>query len=162
MSGGTGDGRRHPLELRVPPVVVFAVAWLAQTASVTWLDLPRLTGPWSPWVDRAGILLAVSFGVAAVVQFARMRTTVDPHRPERASTLVDTGLYAFTRNPMYLALLLILVKEAVASGDAPSVLVAVGFVLWMNRFQIGPEERILAGIFGDEYEAYRRRVRRWI
>jgi protein-S-isoprenylcysteine O-methyltransferase Ste14 len=115
---------------------------------------------------RTGIAVVI-FGVAiailaaAIIGFRRARTTVDPMHPEAASAIVTSGIYRFTRNPMYLAFLLTLVAWAVFLGNVAAALLPLCFVLYMNRFQIGPEEQALRARFGEPYEAYLRSVRRW-
>ena len=101
-------------------------------------------------------------GAAGVLAFLRARTTIHPHRPAHASALVTTGLYRYSRNPMYLALLLVLAGWAVALANGLAFLLLPGFVLSLDRLQIRPEERILRAKFGAAYEAYARSVRRWL
>lgn len=113
-------------------------------------------------VSLALVAVGVAFSVAGIVSFRRARTTVNPIKPESASSLVCTGTYRVTRNPMYLGIFLVLVAWAVFLSSAWALLAVVGFVLYMNRFQIAPEERALSDIFGNEYELYKARVRRWL
>jgi protein-S-isoprenylcysteine O-methyltransferase Ste14 len=108
------------------------------------------------------VAAAVSVGLAGVVAFRRARTTVNPLQPERASALVTGGIYRHTRNPMYLAVATMLLAWGLWLGNALGPLGAVLFVAWMDRLQIPPEERALAVIFGEEFERYRRKVRRWL
>ena len=75
---------------------------------------------------------------------------------------VATGIYRFTRNPMYLGMLIVLVGWAVILANAISFALVPMFVLFMNRFQIGPEERVLSAHFSSEYVTYMRSVRRWL
>ena len=106
----------------------------------------------------AGIAVAL----LGVVAFRRARTTVNPTMPHAASSLVSTGVYRFSRNPMYLGFLLALIGYAVFLANGPAVLLVPAFVMYMNRFQIGPEERALSGIFGEKFTSYAQRVRRWL
>jgi protein-S-isoprenylcysteine O-methyltransferase Ste14 len=101
-------------------------------------------------------------GALGVVSFRRARTTVNPTRPDSSSSLVLSGVYAFTRNPMYLGLLLVLVGWAIFLSNILAFLVLPGFIFYMNRFQIEPEERALASLFGREFDAYKSRVRKWL
>jgi protein-S-isoprenylcysteine O-methyltransferase Ste14 len=150
------------LELRIPPVplaVLFgAVMWL-----VAWLS-PALRIA-LPGTGIATLVLCVSgglFGLAGVIMFRLARTTPNPVRPSTASTIVTTGVYGLSRNPMYTGLLLALSGWA-AHLSNPLVLVFLPlFVVYMNRFQIIPEERALSAKFGDDYAKYTRTVRRWI
>jgi protein-S-isoprenylcysteine O-methyltransferase Ste14 len=73
-----------------------------------------------------------------------------------------TGIYRFTRNPMYIGLLMTLLGWAAFLASLPALLFVIAFVLYMNRFQIQPEERALSSLFGADYAVYRARVRRWL
>jgi len=106
----------------------------------------------------AGVCVAL-LGVAS---FRRARTTVNPLKPEKASALVMSGIYRYTRNPMYLGLLLALIASAFFLSNALAFLFLPAFILYMNRFQIAPEERMLASMFGQEFTAYLSKVRRWL
>jgi len=116
---------------------------------------------------RLGIATAlgaagIGFAGAGVVAFRRAKTTVNPTKPGTASTVVTAGVYSFSRNPMYLGLLLALSGWAVFLNHALAFVFLPVFVLYMNRFQIGPEEKALLGVFGEEYAAYLKSVRRWL
>jgi protein-S-isoprenylcysteine O-methyltransferase Ste14 len=100
--------------------------------------------------------------LAGLAAFRRARTTVNPLQPDRASALVSAGIYRYTRNPMYLALAMALLAWGLWLGHAVAPCGVAIFVAWMNRYQIAPEERALAGLFGAEFERYRREVRRWL
>lgn len=150
------------LELKIPPVVVGLV-----TAGLMWLAAWAMPGYGLDIPQRrliAQIVAAAGFAVAAwgVVAFRLAGTTVNPMKPESSSSLVVTGIYAFTRNPMYLGLLLVLLAWAIHLAHPAAFLVLPLFVLYMNRFQIQPEERALAARFGANFTAYASRVRRWI
>ena len=108
------------------------------------------------------LVLALLIGLIAFFQFRRSRTTIDPRNPEKASKLVSSGIYGYSRNPMYLALLVMLLAWGLHLGNAFNILVAAGFVSYMTRFQIIPEERALASIFGNDYLTYKAKVPRWI
>jgi len=110
----------------------------------------------------ASALAGVGLSIAGVVSFRFAKTTVNPMKPEKTSALVCSGVYRLTRNPMYLGLALVLVAWAVFLSSAWALLGPLAFVLYMNRFQIAPEERALASMFGVPYAAYRSRVRRWM
>lgn len=150
------------LETRVPPLVVVAIF-----AAAMWgarLAVPGLTALYPGRVAIAGVLfgLAILTVAAGVLEFRRARTTVDPVHPDKATAVVDTGIYRVTRNPMYLGMLMILVAWAVFLANPVTLVGPVTFILYMNRYQIGPEERALTQLFGAPYRAYLGRVRRWI
>lgn len=149
------------LEVKVPPVAQFLVA-----AGLMWLLaflVPDATMRFPGQLLAASLVLLVAglVGMAGVRAFARAQTTVNPLRPEAASRLVTGGIYRYTRNPMYLALLLALLAWGLWLGHLLAWLGMPAFALAMNRLQIRPEERALEALFGDEFRAYARQVRRW-
>lgn len=101
-------------------------------------------------------------GLSGVVAFIQHKTTANPHKPDNASKLVITGVYQFSRNPMYLGLLLWLVGWGVYLSSFTSMLFLPLFVLYMNQYQIIPEEKVLTELFGNDYKNYQQRVRRWL
>ncbi|MFA0439143.1 hypothetical protein BCU70_06730 [Vibrio sp. 10N.286.49.C2] len=151
------------LELKIPPVAVFLVLAILMFAihsvDSTWLFI------YIPlkviWVV---LLVAASgyVGISGVYEFKRAKTTVDPTRPDKASQVVDSGIFSLTRNPMYVALYCLLLAWGIWLEDVLSLLTSVLFVLYINRFQIQPEERALTRMFGEQYLDYKARVRRWI
>lgn len=155
------DESMSTLDLKVPPdAVALAVGGLMWLASV-------LTSPIAASrayrVPLAVALFAAGVGliVAARVSFDRAGTTFSPIAPERSCRLVTTGVYSWSRNPMYLGTQFALLGLGVLLSNLFSLAVSAVYVLYMNRFQIGPEERVLTGRFGSDYAAYRDRVRRW-
>jgi protein-S-isoprenylcysteine O-methyltransferase Ste14 len=150
------------LELRVPPPVVTAcfalLMWFAGTA-VPLLDFDV------PARSAAVLTLAgagVAIGITAFFRFRQASTTINPMAPEEASALVITGAYRWTRNPMYLGMLVILVAWALWLSNAGAFLLLPLFVAYLTRFQIVPEERALQARFGAEFERYCQSVRRWL
>lgn len=152
---------RHRLELKIPPAIVtlcFAgFMWFA--ASPTTL---QLTYPFRLDIALALVIAGLSLCLVGIIAFQRANTTVNPIKPESASTLVNTGIYRYTRNPMYLGMLFGLLAWAVFLSNAAAFMVAPLFVLYLNRFQIIPEERALAARFGKDFAAYTDKVRRWL
>ena len=150
------------LELKIPPVLVTVLF-----ALLMWL-VSRLTPaiPISPALKITFLLLFVGLGayvgLTAVASFRKANTTVNPLTPEAISSLVVSGIFKRTRNPMYLALMLALTGWGLYLANIFSLLVTVGFVLYMNHFQIQPEERHLEEIFGSEFNDYKKQVRKWI
>lgn len=150
------------LELRVPPVLVAAVC-----AGLMWLAARVAPGlavdvPGREVVAPALVLVGTVVAFTGLFTVVRASTTIDPTRPEGASTLVTSGIYRLTRNPMYLGLFLVLLSAAIGLGHPLALLAAVLFVPYMTRFQIRPEERALRARFGEAFEAYTRRTRRWL
>jgi len=154
--------RMQALELKIPPPVVTALAAAAMwgiAVLAPLVDLPAaLRVP-------AAIVLALAgaaFDLSGVVAFRRSQTTVNPMKPDKAAALVCSGVYRLTRNPMYVGLVFVLVAWAVYLSCAWALLGPVAFVLYINRFQIQPEERALSALFGSRYEDYKSGVRRWL
>ena len=151
------------LEHRIPPPVVGAI-----TAVLMWWGAANLPGPAEPdpqlrlAVVALLVVAGLSFDLAGLLSFRASRTTINPLRPERASSLVTSGVYRITRNPMYVGMACLLLAWAVYLVRWPVFLGPLAYMLYLNRFQIGPEERVLLGLFGDEYRAYTQRVRRWL
>lgn len=152
------------LELKIPPVAVtllFAsLMWgLARSTPSLGFTLP---GGLRPTVLTLFATAAAVAGMAAVHAFRRARTTVNPLRPQGCTTLVTSGVFRYSRNPMYLALLLALLGWGLYLANPLAVLLALAFIPWMNRFQIQPEERVLQRAFGQAFADYRQQVRRWL
>lgn len=105
--------------------------------------------------------LGVLVILISVIQFFIKKTTIDPLNPKKTRKLVTNGIYSFTRNPMYLGMLLFLLAFGLKLGNAFNTLVAAGFVSYMNKFQIQPEEEMLQQKFGKEYGFYCKLTRRW-
>ncbi|SMB27567.1 conserved protein of unknown function [Sterolibacterium denitrificans] len=90
------------------------------------------------------------------------RTTVNPLAPGRSNSVVRTGPYRFTRNPMYLGMALLLLAWCIHLRNPLAPLSILAFFVYIIRFQIIPEERALLAKFGDAYAAYLSDVRRWL
>jgi protein-S-isoprenylcysteine O-methyltransferase Ste14 len=152
----------HDLELKVPPAAVVLL-----TAALMWLCAWAVPvfGFLFPARDLYAVGIALAGAVTSVlgvVSFGRARTTVNPMKPESSSSLVVSRIYKLTRNPMYLGLLLVLVGWGVHLSNFAAFLLLPAFILYMNGFQIAPEERALAALFGQEFAAYKSRTRRWL
>jgi protein-S-isoprenylcysteine O-methyltransferase Ste14 len=152
----------HVLELKIPPVALVIII-----ALLMWLGAAYAPGFHFQFAFQtivAGLfgLLGVSVCTLGLLEFKSAKTTVNPTKPQSSSSLVRTGIYRHTRNPMYLGFLLILAGWATLTATFLSILGLPAFVIYMNRFQIEPEERALAFLFGEEFSAYCSTVRRWI
>jgi protein-S-isoprenylcysteine O-methyltransferase Ste14 len=149
------------LESKVPPpavvLIIGVLMWLVSRAAPSLHFDVRVHN----WL--AVVLVSTGFltGVSGVVTFLRAKTTVDPTKP-RASSLVTWGVYAISRNPMYLGGLIMLLGWAVFLSNALAFFFLPAYVLYINRFQIAPEERALKSLFGEKYGAYQMRARRWL
>ena len=150
------------LENRVPPPIIGAcIAALMYGAAQLFPDLD-FEMPWRLAVCALLFVFGAGLDMAGLVHFLKARTTVNPLDPAAATKLVTGGLYRFTRNPMYLGFALLLLAWGIFLANVAALLGVPAFVLYMNRFQIAPEERALEARFGAEYSRYCARVRRWI
>jgi protein-S-isoprenylcysteine O-methyltransferase Ste14 len=151
------------LELKIPPPAVLilcgTLAWVAATALATPLDVHGLA---TTVIATVLVVFGIVLATAAILTFRQAQTTVDPMKPDNASSLVTSGVFRFTRNPMYVALLLVLSGWVIYLGSVVGVVTTVLFVAYITRFQIRPEERILALKFGKAYTTYCNEVKRWI
>ncbi|MBP9159034.1 MAG: isoprenylcysteine carboxylmethyltransferase family protein [Sphingobium sp.] len=150
------------LELKIPPLalvllaggVMWVIAWAVPTFGFVF--------PARRICAMGAVLIGTAVAGMGIFSFRRARTTVNPMKPDSSSALVVTGIYRLTRNPMYLGFLWILLGWGIFLSNAPAFLVLPGFVLYMNRFQIEPEERALTRLFGRAFVTYATQVRRWI
>jgi protein-S-isoprenylcysteine O-methyltransferase Ste14 len=150
------------LELKVPPVAVVLVIALAMWLASVVAPAFHVSLPWRRGVALALVVSGVAIALSGVISFRRAKTTVNPLKPEAATALVESGIYRFSRNPMYLGFLVALLGWAAYLENVLAALPLPVFVLYMNRYQIVPEERALLACFGETYSVYAARVRRWI
>ncbi len=150
------------LELRIPPVAVFLLVIFLMYCLKKLTPNFTLTVPLAEFVISGLILLSGYFGIAGIYEFRKVKTTVNPVKPENASSVVNTGVFAYSRNPMYFGLLLLIIALGLWWQHLSVILCSVLFVSYMNRYQIKPEEHVLERLFGVEYLKYKNRVRRWI
>lgn len=156
---GVGGRRLAWLECRVPPPIV-----VVATGAVMWRAARQWPGTLPGGVRQAGPVLAgvgAALALWAVLAFRRASTTVHPLHPEQASALVIAGPNRWTRNPMYVGMLLALAGWGVWLGGGVALAGVAAAWGWLHRFQVLPEERALTARFGAAYDAYRARVRRW-
>lgn len=144
-----------------PPVIALAMVLAMYIVSKTGNFLPFDF----PGQNAAAFIVAflgLLLDALCVAAFFRAKTTVSPLKPERTQKLVVEGFYRFSRNPMYLGMLIILVGAFISLGEGVNFVFVALFVLLLNELQIKPEERVLEEKFGNDYRIYKKRVRRWI
>lgn len=150
------------LELKIPPPVVALLLGVFMWLTSGVAGFLALSYASRVLCALALVCIGQSISIAGMVAFRRAKTTVNPIRASSASSLVTRGVYGFTRNPMYLGLLLTLLAWAVFLASPFALLWVAVYVIYITRFQIIPEERVLSTLFGAEYEAYKEKVRRWL
>ncbi len=150
------------LALKVPPPLQALICGI-----LMWVVDKQLPGgqlesaiqlPMATLFAVSGIVLVVF----SMLAFRRASTTADPFRPEEASRLVVDGVFGYSRNPMYVSLALVLISWAIWLGSVYNVVVLALFVTYITFFQIKPEEEVLRPLFGESYEHYCSKVRRWV
>ena len=148
--------------LKIPPVAQGIIALICIWLLNRYMPIFYFDIAFKGTVAVAIICIGGLVGVLAVAAFIRMRTTLDPRYPPKANKLVVVGIYKYSRNPMYLAIVFILLGITVYLGAFSSLFVIIAFVVYINRFQIVPEEQMLEQKFGNKYLQYTKHVRRWI
>jgi protein-S-isoprenylcysteine O-methyltransferase Ste14 len=150
------------LELKVPPLALVLLAggymWLITWAAPAF----EFAFPARRICAMGAVVIGIAVAGMGIFSFRRAKTTVNPMKPDSSSALVVSGIYRLTRNPMYLGFLWILFGWGIFLSNALAFLVLPGVVLYMNRFQIEPEERALTRLFGQAFVTYAKQVRRWI
>lgn len=150
------------LALKIPPPII-ALACATGMYFLAENTLHYGLGPL--WVLPTAITLAIigiGFALVGVLSFRRHRTTINPLHPEKTSRLVTGGIYRISRNPMYVGMALLLLAWVVFLESPAALLGPIAFIAYITRFQIIPEEILLAQHFAEEFSAYRQRVRRWL
>lgn len=150
------------MKLKIPPAIV-----ALGIAGVMWLVAQNFDPEWAIFngVRWIGLIFAGAgggIGLLGLVQFYKKSTSINPHKPRNASRLVTDGIYGISRNPMYVGLLLILIGYGWFLGNILAFAVTALFVVYMNRFQIIPEEEVMEEKFGEEFRKYKSSVHRWL
>lgn len=155
----------NDLELKLPPLLVVLIIaidmWL-----LSWIFASGFNIHWQFSTPNALLWLSIAIGVVlpllGVYEFRQHKTTVNPLQPKKSTSVVRSGIYRLTRNPMYLGFLFLLFAFGLWLGSIPALVMLPIFVWYLTRFQIIPEERILFDNFGKPYADYMEQVRRWL
>jgi len=150
------------LENKIPPPVLAVLFGLAMWGVSFVTPAVEIGSMVSFIISLVVLVLGVFFCLAGVFSFRKAKTTVNPLNPESATSLVSSGIYKVSRNPMYVGFALILLAWALYLASPVAVVGVLGFVFIINRLQIEPEERALLKLFGSEFDDYQSIVRRWL
>lgn len=150
------------LELKIPPLALCAVFAVAIAAFAHLAPGANLTVRGHQVISIAAVLIGIAVASAGVVEFRRAKTTVNPLAPGNASSVVASGVYRISRNPMYLGMAVALFGVAAWSSTLIGYALIPIFCIYMTQFQIKPEERALLASFGDGFASYMAKVRRWV
>jgi protein-S-isoprenylcysteine O-methyltransferase Ste14 len=147
------------LELKTPPFLFFFL-----TATLMWsMNLVSnelgINTKIRLIIGAVYLLIAGFIAISGIVGFRKTKTTVNPTKPDKVSSLVCSGIYRYTRNPMYTGLLFVFFAWGCFLDNLFSLLFVLVFLLYMTQFQIKPEERVLESIFGVDYNNYKEQVR---
>ncbi|MDD5579412.1 MAG: isoprenylcysteine carboxylmethyltransferase family protein [Methylobacter sp.] len=150
------------LELKIPPAAIVLIA--AALMRLISIAAPEFTFIFPGRALVYGFLVIAGITVTSlgIFSFLQAKTTLNPMTPDSASSLVVEGIYKVTRNPIYLGFLLILLGWAVFLSNLLSYIFIPVFIIYMNRFQIAPEEKALEALFQDVFRSYKAKVRRWL
>ncbi|PSV26803.1 protein-S-isoprenylcysteine methyltransferase [Photobacterium sp. GB-72] len=150
------------LEQKIPPLLLtFLFAGFMKLISFITPSF-NLNFPFALELCFLFIVLGISFALAGVYSFKKHKTTVNPVSTDNVSTLVNTGIFGYTRNPMYVGMFTTLLGYALLLSNPINLLILIMFILYMNKYQITPEETFLTSTFGNEYVAYKNNVKRWL
>lgn len=150
------------LEKKIPPPIA-AITSALLMASMTGTFPPiEINDSLRITVTVSIFLIGLCFDISALTSFKKAQTSINPIKPEKATLLVTTGIYCYTRNPMYMGLVCFLTAWACYLASPTTLVCVAGFMLYIYVFQIRPEERILTELFGDEYLEYKAQVRPWL
>ena len=142
-----------------PPLVALTLGFLANYSKNIF---PKIEIGWGGVFGSFIIIIGLIIILLAIIQFKKYKTTITPLNPSNATTLIVNGIYKFSRNPMYLGLLLILFGICIIQNPIGGLLVVPSFILYVNHFQIIPEESAMLDLFKDDFLKYKQNVRKWI
>ena len=146
--------------IKIPPPILVIILTSLVYFSSTKLELIYL--PYRQIVSVIILIIGLIVIVSPVVDFIKSKTTVNPVKFKNVNRLVTTGIYRYSRNPMYLGMILLIISTTVYYLNFMSVFSPLIFYIWINKFQISREEIFLEDKFGNEYLKYKSETRRWI
>ena len=146
--------------IRIPPPILVLVLVISNFFSSKKIDLIHL--PNQDLISIIILLIGVLILTNPIFKFIKSKTTIDPIKFKKVNKLITSGIYKYSRNPMYLGLLMIVISTSIFYLNIFSITTPFLFYFWINRFQIKREEIFLAEKFGNEYLLYKNKTRRWI
>ena len=148
------------MNTKIPPPIVTATFGLIIYFSKSFSPVYSFEN--SNMISVIFLLFGLGIFSAAVQSFKKHKTTINPLSPDKASSLVNSGIFSYSRNPMYLGMLLILLAVSFKFNISGGLFVSFLFKIYITRFQIIPEEKAMAKLFGEEFITYKNQTRRWI
>ena len=148
------------MNTKIPPPIVTATFGLFIYFSKSFSPVYSFEN--SNMISVIFLLFGLGIFSAAVQSFKKHKTTINPLSPDKASSLVNSGIFSYSRNPMYLGMLLILLSVSFKFNISGGLFISFLFKIYITRFQIIPEEKAMAKLFGEEFITYKNQTRRWI
>ncbi len=142
-----------------PPIIALVMIVIIYLSS---LIIEPITFGYQTLISIFVAVVGLACAIPSFRLFAKHKTTISPFTPSETTTLVTDGMYRYSRNPMYLGLVLLNIAATIFFGTWLGVIIVVAFIFLLNLLQIIPEEEALIYIFGEEYIDYKKKVRRWI
>ncbi|MDR6990169.1 isoprenylcysteine carboxylmethyltransferase family protein [Luteimonas sp. 3794] len=152
----------HTLDAKIPPPVILLFLGVLASAAAFYIPAFTFDLPYSELFAGALALAGLGLNIYPKFTFNQVGTTVNPLKPDSTVHLVTSGVYRYTRNPMYLGHSMILLGWSLYLQSMIAILVVPVFIIFVSRFQIRPEERYLSTRFPDDYAAFCKRVPRWL
>ena len=148
------------MNTKIPPPIVTATFGLIIYFSKSFSPVYSFEN--SNMISVIFLLFGLGIFSAAVQSFKKHKTTINPLSPDKASSLVNSGIFSYSRNPMYLGMLLILLSVSFKFNISVGLFISFLFKIYITRFQIIPEEKAMAKLFGEEFITYKNQTRRWV
>ena len=145
---------------KIPPPIVTFICGIAIYSSRTLFN--QFFSYNNNKISLFLLILGLAIFLSAVKSFRRQKTTVNPLEPKKASSLVTSGIFKFSRNPMYLGMLIVLLSISFNFNLMGGIITSLFFYVFITKFQIIPEEAAMNELFGNEFIDYSNKTRRWI
>ena len=145
---------------KIPPPLVVLILVISTFFSSKKIDLIQI--PFQTLISIFILSIGILVLLNPVLKFKKSKTTINPIKFKKVNKLVTSGIYKYSRNPMYLGLLMIVISSSIFYLNIYSILTPLFFYVWINRFQIKREEVFLIEKFGEDYLSYKKKTRRWI
>ena len=145
---------------KIPPPILVLILVSSNYFSSKKIDLIHL--PNQDLISIIILLIGILILINPIFKFIKSKTTIDPIKFKKVNKLIISGIYKYSRNPMYLGLLMIVISTSIFFLNIFSITTPFLFYCWINRFQIKKEEIFLTEKFGEEYMSYKIKTRRWI
>jgi len=150
------------LKLKIPPAAQAFIVSISMWLLDKYIIIGSFTFTNQKIIAKIIFLFGALIAIIAVWKFITIKTSTDPTNPSKATNLVTNGIYSYSRNPMYLAIVIVLFSWMLALGNISNIFILLLFVWYITKYQIRPEEEALIKLFGNNYTEYCRQVRRWI